>query len=128
MHSPPPLNSSSIQEVNCPPEARGELTDSPFHEPAIGKPESQNLTSESRKPAEGLSRRFVLAGVASATILPAASPVAASAADPVFAVIERYKLLSAAYSEAVNHPHVGAFPKCRRGASIPSLIRRSGRN
>ena len=70
----------------------------------LSEPESQNLTSESPKPAEGLSRRFVLAGVASATILPAAAP---------FAVIERYKLLSAAYSEAVNHPHVGVFPKCR---------------
>lgn len=86
----------------------------------LSEPESQNLTGESPKPAEGLSRRFVLAGVASATILP--PPLLLSQdIDPVFAVIERGKLLSASYSEAVNHPHVGVFPKCsaRRLDPVP---------
>jgi hypothetical protein len=78
--STPPLNSSSIQETNPPPEARAESVDSFSHQPAIRQPESRNLVSESRKPVNGLSRRAALAGVA---MLPAGVvgiPTAATAA------------------------------------------------
>jgi len=85
VHSTPPLNSSSIQEANPPPEARGESADSFSHQPGIAQPESRNLTSESGKPAKGLSRRLMLGGLA---ILPAALPAAVeAAADPIYAAI-----------------------------------------
>jgi hypothetical protein len=85
--STPPLNSSSIQKANPPSEARAESVDSFSHQPAIGQRESGNLTSESGKPAKGLSRRAALAGLA---MLPAALPVAATI-DPVFELIETHR-------------------------------------
>ncbi len=78
--STPPLNSSSIQSTNPPPEARAESVDSFSCQPAIGQPESGNLTSESGKPVKGLSRRHMLAGLA---ILPTSAvgiPITAAAA------------------------------------------------
>ena len=52
--STPPLNSSSIQNANPPPEARAESVDSFSLQPAIGQPESGNLTSESPSPFEDI--------------------------------------------------------------------------
>jgi hypothetical protein len=92
--STPPLNSSSIQEANPPPEALAESVDSFSHQPAIGQSEGQTLTSESGKPAKGLSRRLMLGGLA---MLPAALPAAAeAAADPIFAAIEACRHANAA--------------------------------
>jgi hypothetical protein len=58
--------------------SRAEAVDSFSLRPDIGQRESGNLASESRKPAERLSRRLVLAGVASAAAIPivAAAPTA----------------------------------------------------
>jgi hypothetical protein len=98
--STPPLNSSSIQEANLPPVVLGESVDSFSHQPAIGQPESQNLTSESRKPAKGLSRRAALAGLA---VLPVALPtVADRAVDPVFALIAAKQAADIAHGEAID--------------------------
>jgi len=77
--STPPINTSPIQEANPPPEARAESVDSFSLQPGIGQPESQKLTSESGKVAEGLSRRLLLAGLA---LLPAGLPAAGTAVDP----------------------------------------------
>jgi hypothetical protein len=66
------------------------------------------------------SRRAVLAGMASTAVIPttatlAAAPITAAATaladggDAVYAMIERHKGLSDAYSVAVNHPGVGAI-------------------
>ena len=56
-------------------------------------------TSPLSKPAEGLSRRHMLAGLA---VLPAALPAAAAEPDPVHAAIERHRHLSADYTAAVD--------------------------
>jgi hypothetical protein len=56
------------------------------HQLPSRQPESETLTSESRKPTQGLSRRLVLAGLA---VLPAVPlPVAAVEPDPIYAAIE----------------------------------------
>jgi hypothetical protein len=62
--STPPLNSSSIQNTNSLPEATPESADSFSPQPGIGQPQGQNLTSESGKPVNGLSRLKVLVGLA----------------------------------------------------------------
>jgi hypothetical protein len=49
--STPPLNSSSIQATNPPQEARADV-DSFSHQPGIGQPKTENLTSDSAKPIE----------------------------------------------------------------------------
>ena len=49
--------------------------------------------------AEALSRRTMLGALA---VLPVAVPAAAAVPDPVFAAIERYKVLSAEYTVAVD--------------------------
>jgi hypothetical protein len=72
---------------------------------AIGQRERECRISESRKPAEGLSRRLVLAGVASAAALPLAAavpPMAETTADPIYAVIERHRKACREHSEAVD--------------------------
>jgi hypothetical protein len=53
---------------------RAESVDSFFHQPAVGQPDGQNRTVESRKATAGLSRRRALASLAMlpATTLPAA--------------------------------------------------------
>jgi hypothetical protein len=51
--------------------------------PAIGQRETEYRVRESRRPAEGLSRRGVLAGVASAAVLPIAAAGPAAAAQTV---------------------------------------------
>jgi hypothetical protein len=68
--------------------------------PASGQPESANLTGESGKPANGLSRRHMLAGVAvlSATGMPAD----ASNPDPILAAIEAYRCAHAARGRACD--------------------------
>jgi hypothetical protein len=100
VHSTPPLNSSSIREANLSLEARAESVDSFSHQPGIGQPESQNLTSESGKSGKGLSRRLMLGGL---VILPAALPAAVDAAtDPIFAAIERHKQAAAVWDAAVD--------------------------
>ncbi|TYO64624.1 twin-arginine translocation signal domain-containing protein [Bradyrhizobium hipponense] len=65
----------------------------------IGQRHNGERTSESRKPAEGLSRRNLLGALA---VLPVALPAAAAVPDPVFAAIERYKMLSVEYTAAVD--------------------------
>ncbi|UPK35163.1 hypothetical protein IVB18_45545 [Bradyrhizobium sp. 186] len=89
VHSTPPLNSSPIQAINPPPHALAEPRDSFSSQHAIGQRENGQPTSESRKPAEGLSRRNMLGAMA---VLPATLPTVATAtADPIFAAIERHR-------------------------------------
>lgn len=78
--STPPTSTSAIQGANPPLETRTERVDSLSLQPDIELRESGNLASESRGPAERLSRRFVLAGVALAAALPIAATVPAVAA------------------------------------------------
>jgi hypothetical protein len=67
---------------------RAESVDSFSHQPAIGQPESRNLTSESEKPAKSLSRRGLLAGVASAAALPIAAATVPMSAHPDADLVE----------------------------------------
>jgi hypothetical protein len=100
----------TIERPMFPP--RAESVDSFSLQPAIGQRERECLTTESRKSAEGLSRRLVLAGVASAAALPIAAagiaavpsptPRPASVSDPIFAIIDKHQAATAAWSEAVN--------------------------
>jgi len=69
-------------------------------QPGIGQPESQKLTSESGKVAEGLSRRLLLAGLA---LLPAGLPAAGTAVDPAFALIAEKRAADAAHLEAISY-------------------------
>jgi hypothetical protein len=98
-----------------------ESVDSLSTSSAIGQPETQCRISESRKPAEGLSRRFVLAGVASVAALPIAAAVPAPAAptpeaelielvarrsaqspDPILDAIDAHRRAIVAHGEAVG--------------------------
>jgi hypothetical protein len=69
--------------------------------PAIGQPESQNLTSESAKPVKGPSRRQLLSGLAA---LPAVEIPLASAAepDPIFTLIEAKRVADVAHEAACH--------------------------
>jgi hypothetical protein len=81
----------TIERPMFPP--RAESVDSFSHQAAIGQRERECRVSESRKPAEGLSRRMALASLA---MLPVAQtvigiPMATAAADrdPAFALISK---------------------------------------
>jgi hypothetical protein len=77
----------TIERPMFPP--RAESVDSFSLQPAIGQRESKSRVRESRKPPERLSRRGILAGVASAAALPiAAAMPAASARHPDAKLIE----------------------------------------
>ena len=99
--STPPLNSSSIQDANCPPEARAESADSFSPQPAIGHPESRTPAGGSSvERSEGLSRRNVLAGLA---VLPVAQPTHADlAADPAFALIDAHRAAEVVHLKVIN--------------------------
>ena len=123
VHSTPPLNSSSTQDANplredarssefygaeCPshPNCTGGCGLGCTHEieqvrRSSEKTESGNLTSEFTKPAGGLSRRHMLAGLA---VLPAAVPAIAVAAprevDPIFAAIAECRAAKQVSDEA----------------------------
>jgi hypothetical protein len=82
-----------------------ESLDSFSLQPAPGQREMDSRLSESRKPAEGLSRRFVLAGVASAAAMPAAAAIPTTepaTIDPAFALIAEKLAADAAHGEAIN--------------------------
>ena len=99
--STPPLNSSSIQDANCPPEARGEFKESFSHQPAIGQPGSGTPISKSRKPVERLSRRTMLASLAvlpAVVGIPPAVPMAVAAKpDPIFSALDAYRAANAEF-------------------------------
>lgn len=98
--STPPLNTSSFQDANSPPEAIPESADSFSHQPGIGQPESRTPAGDSPRPVERLSRRNVLAGLA---VLPVALPATvATEPDPVYAAVEHFRQLSDEYSIAVE--------------------------
>jgi hypothetical protein len=79
---------------------RAESVDSFSAQPAIGRRENRERISESRKPAEGLSRRSMIGALA---MLPAAlPPAAASMPDPVFAAIETHRQAHAAHQAAIE--------------------------
>jgi hypothetical protein len=69
----------TIERPMFPP--RADSVDSFSLQPAIGQRGNECRLSESRRPAEGLSRRVVLAGVASAAALPIAAVGPAAAAQ-----------------------------------------------
>jgi hypothetical protein len=103
--STPPLNTSSIQSTNPPPEAPAESVDSFSHQPGIGQPESENLTSESARPADRLSRRNAIAilAVGSAALPVIGIPMAAAAAiDPVFDLIEIHRKTHIAHMSSLE--------------------------
>ena len=97
VHSTPPLNSSSIQNANPPLQAPAESVDSFSLQPAIGQPESENLTSESAKPGGGLSRRHMLAALAAG----AGAAAAPAVVDPVFELIEAHRASHVAHMAAL---------------------------
>src|ERR1700721_863800 len=95
VHSTPPTNTSPLRETNPPPAARAESVDSFSHQPATGQPETGKLTSESGKPANGLSRRTMLGAIA---VLPACAAVPAVAARSAIGIaptelVARFELL-----------------------------------
>jgi hypothetical protein len=74
--------------------------DSFSNQPGVEQPERENRTSESAKPADGLSRRHMLAGLA---ILPVTLPAAAAvAADPAFALIAEKRAADIAHCKAID--------------------------
>jgi hypothetical protein len=88
----------TIERPMFPP--RAESVDSFLPQTAIGQPGNGCRVSESRKPAEGLSRRLVLAGVASAAALPIAAAMPTNAEqsiDPIFAALDAFRLAEAAF-------------------------------
>jgi hypothetical protein len=87
----------TIERPTFPP--RAESVDSFSHQPAVDHRPHERPAGDSPKPAQGLSRRLALAGLATASV---AWPAAAAEPDPVFAAIERYKVLSAEYTAAVD--------------------------
>jgi hypothetical protein len=91
-----------------------ESVDSFSLQPAIGQPGSGRRVRESRKPADGLSRRLVLAGVASAAALPIAA--AAPAAQTLDAelielgarfepLVDKYYAARAIWAPALTRSH-----------------------
>jgi hypothetical protein len=89
----------TIERPMFPP--RAESVDSFSLQPAIGQRENGNRVSESRKPAEGLSRRVVLAGVASVVALPIVS-AAPIVADPVLDLIDTHRKTHIAHMAALK--------------------------
>jgi hypothetical protein len=93
----------TIERPMFPP--RAESMDSFSQQSAIGQPERECRVSESRRLAEGLSRRLVLAGVASALALPAAAaiPIIEPATiDPAFAFIADKLAADTDHGEAID--------------------------
>jgi hypothetical protein len=104
----------TIERPMFPP--RAESVDSFSHQPAIGQPERGSRVSESREPAERLSRRGVLAGVASAAVLPIAAAVPAAAARTLDAelielgarfepLVDRYYVAHRRWSTSLAQAH-----------------------
>ena len=116
----------TIERPMFPP--RAESVDSFSLQPAIGQRERECRLSESRKPAEGLSRRLVLAGVASAAALPIAGslPTTAEATtDPIFGAIEAWRRSGAAMiavegdiPDELGDTHTAAFKVVMRTRPI----------
>jgi hypothetical protein len=94
----------TIERPMFPP--RAELVDSFSHQRTPRDRPDETSPGASPRPAEGIGRRSLLVALVA---LPAAAPTAAHvSSDPVHAMIEQHKVLSAAYTAAVNHPGVGA--------------------
>ena len=94
----------AIERPMLPPHA--EFVDSFMPQPAIGGRQDGKRTSESAKPAQGPSRRNVLAGLA---VLSAGLPTSAAAIaepDPIFASIgthrKAYAAMQAAFAETAR--------------------------
>jgi hypothetical protein len=89
----------TIERPMFPP--RADSVDSFYRQPAIRQPECGKLTGESRKPAEGLSRRTLLGAIA---VLPVAPAVAAAVdlPDPAFALIAAKRDADVAHCEAID--------------------------
>src|SRR3979490_2640570 len=88
----------TIERPMFPP--RAESTDSFSHQPAIGQTESGNPTSESRKPAEGLSRRNLLGAMAAVPVV--GIPMAEPQPDPAFARIAEKLAADGAHCAAID--------------------------
>jgi hypothetical protein len=119
VHSTPRTDSSSFPNDRIPPDARSESVDS-FSMP-LGRPESGDLTGDSAKPGEGLSRRAALAGLA---LLPAAGPAMAdSSADPIFAAIERHRRAYQEYMDNCGEDEIEALvPKEKRRSCMSGAL------
>jgi hypothetical protein len=68
----------------------------------IGQPGSECRLSESRKPAEGLSRRIALLGIAALPIAGTFPTTAVAAADPAFALIAEKRAADVAHCAAID--------------------------
>jgi hypothetical protein len=101
----------TIERPMFPP--RAESVDSFSQQPAIGQREKECRVSESRKAAEGLSRRVVLAGVASAAVLPAAAAPVAEGLDAELIelgaqfepLVDKYYAVRKVWAEAMITAH-----------------------
>ncbi len=90
----------TIERPMFPP--RAESVDSFCHQPAMGQPGSECQLSESRKPAEGLSRRIALLGIAALPIAGTFPATANAATDPAFALIAEKLAADAAHCAAID--------------------------
>jgi hypothetical protein len=110
---------------------RAESVDSFFTQPAIGQRENERRASESRKPAEGLSRRTALVslallpvaqsaiGIPMATAGPAPDPAFVRIAEKLAADIAHCKAIDA-QDEPETHHEVRL---CRCEGSVAALLR-----
>jgi hypothetical protein len=93
----------TIERPMFPP--RAESVDSFSHQHGIRQREGDCRVTESRKPAEGLSRRLVLAGVASPVALPAVAAIPTTepaTIDPAFDLIAEKLATDAAHGDAID--------------------------
>ena len=84
---------------------RAESVDSFPHQPGVDHGKAERPASDSLKPAQGLSRRAVIAGVASAAALPIAAGIpttAAASSDPAFALIAAKLAADVAHCAAID--------------------------
>ena len=93
----------TIERPMFPP--RAESVDSFPYQPGVDHGKAERPASDSLKPAEGLSRRAVIAGVASAAALPIAAGIptaAAASTDPAFALIAAKLAADVAHCAAIE--------------------------
>ena len=93
----------TIERPMFPP--RAESVDSFPYQPGVDHGKAGRPASDSLKPAEGLSRRAVIAGVASAAALPIAAGIpttAVASTDPAFALIAAKLAADVAHCAAID--------------------------
>jgi hypothetical protein len=90
----------TIERPMFPP--RAESVDSFSPQPAIGQREGESRPSESRKPAEGLSRRNLLGAMAAVPVVGIPMAAAEPQPDPAFARIAEKLAADGAHGAAID--------------------------